>query len=79
MYSSKVCPLLRACTQDDTLSEMLSCPVLRNKAPDLLESATVEYGDVFSADLEQQKKVTGLVYARLLEIREDLNSPPLAE
>ena len=77
MYSSKVCPLLGACTHDDTLSEMLSCPVLRQKAPDLLEPATVQYSDVFSADLEQQKKVT-LVYARLLEIREEIISPPVA-
>ena len=77
MYSSKVCPLLGECTHDDTLSEMLSCPVLRQKAPDLLEPVTVQYSDVFSADLEQQKKVT-LVYARLLEIREEIISPPVA-
>ena len=65
MYSSNAFPLPGACTHADTLPEMLTCPVLRNKTPDLLESPRVEYGDVFSTDLEEQKKVT-LVYANLL-------------
>ena len=73
MYPNKTCPL-DGCTHLDTLDSLLTCPVLSGQVD---TSISVEYEDVFSPDLEKQRAVTE-VYARLLEIREEILSPPVA-
>ena len=78
MYPSKVCPLKGECKHLDTLPAMLTCEVLRSKASHLLDTVQVKYSDVFSLSLNEQKKVT-LVYSELLNIRDEILSPPAAE
>ena len=73
MYPNQTCPL-DGCTHLDTLASLLTCPVLSGQVDN---SISVQYEDVFSPDLEKQRAVVE-VYDRLLEIREEILSPPVA-
>ena len=75
MYPTKLCPL-DSCTHLDTLPRLLTCPTLRARVADL-GSSQVRYEDVFSPRLKEQMAAAEL-FARLLETREELLSPPAA-
>ena len=61
----------------DTLPELLTCLALMGMARHLLEHSQVQYKHVFSQVLEEQKAAVEL-YALLLELREEILSPPSA-
>ena len=76
MYLSKTCPL-DGCSHLDTLPGLLTCPALMVRARHLLEHTQVKYTHVFSQVEEEQKAAVEL-YAVLLELREEILSPPTA-
>ena len=76
MYPNQTCPL-EGCTHLDTLASLLTCPVLRSQSRHLLNNNNVQYEDVFAADLERQRAVVE-VFDRLLEVREEMLTPPVA-
>ena len=73
MYLTKQCPL-DGCTHLDTLPGLLTCPALRTRLGNL-DNSEVKYEDVFSPRLEEQRAAAEL-FARLLETREEMLSPP---
>ena len=72
MYPNKECPM-EGCTHLDTLPMLLTCPALRTRASDM--PTTVCYEDMFSPRVEEQKAAVKM-FSRLLEIREEILSPP---
>ena len=72
MYPNKQCPL-DGCKHLDTLPGLLTCPALRTSVKD--HNNSIRYEDVFSHRLEEQRAAAEL-FARLLETREELLSPP---
>ena len=66
MYTNQTCPL-EGCTHLDTLASLLTCLVLRSQSRQLLNNN----------DLERQRAVVE-VFDRLLEVREDMLTPPVA-
>ena len=70
MFPDKSCPL-ENCSLPDSLSHILVCRELVGA----IQSSSVEYRDVFSADVQLQWEAT-LHYSRLLEAREKMLERP---
>ena len=70
MFPDKSCPL-ENCSLPDSLSHILVCRELVGA----MQSSSVEYRDVFSADVQLQWEAT-LHYSRLLEAREKMLERP---
>ena len=68
MYPSKECPL-PGCQDLDSISHLLTCPVLQAAVPD--EETPVQYGDVFSDSQETQKSAI-VRFSQLVEARTGL-------
>ena len=80
MHQDEECPL--GCGNRDTLSNILTCPVLKNcfKSEDLINHK-ISYEDIFSPDIIKQKQVTEL-YIKLMNIRNNImiyNNPVAAQ
>ena len=76
MFGSQTCPL-DGCSHLDTLPGLLDCEKLRSRAGNLLENTKVQYMDVFSSRLEQQREAV-IVFAKLLNLRDEMLSPQVA-
>ena len=76
MYDDLTCPL--GCGDQDTLSNILTCSVLKDKRKtDTVATNHISNDDIFSSDVGKQKQVTEL-YSHILGIREELmNGQPV--
>ena len=67
MCLDKTCPL-KNCPELDSLPHLLACRELLGAVPRI---PTIQYGDVFSPDLELQQEAT-VLFSQLLEARDKL-------